>query len=202
MPEGGRVIAGTARGVRLEAPPSETRPLSDRVKESLFASLESSGSLKGSFLDLFAGSGAGGIEALSRGAPSATFVERDPKAVRVIDVNLRRAHLRASTADPALLVERDVLDFLREGRPAGAAFSGVLADPPYAASVLEQVLQLLSEKVSAWLTPDALVVAKHFWKHELPEHVGELVLTRKKRFGETMLSYYTRKRGSDLGLWP
>jgi 16S rRNA (guanine966-N2)-methyltransferase len=192
MPEGGRVIAGTARGVRLEAPPSETRPLSDRVKESLFASLESSDSLKGPFLDLFAGSGAGGIEALSRGAPSATFVERDPKAVRVIDVNLRRAHLRGSTVDAGQLVERDVINFLREARPPGGAFSGVLADPPYAEPVLELVLQLLSERVSMWLTPDAVVVAKHFWRDELPERVGELVLVRKKRFGETMLSYYTR----------
>jgi 16S rRNA (guanine966-N2)-methyltransferase len=192
MPEGGRVIAGSARGVRLEAPPSDTRPLSDRVKESLFASLESSDALKGPFLDLFAGSGAGGIEALSRGAPAATFVERDPKAVRVIDVNLRRAHLRGSTADAAHLVERDVIDFLRAGRPPRSAFSGVLADPPYSEPILEQVLQLLSENLSAWLTPDAVVIAKHFWRDVMPERVGDLVLVRQKRFGETMLSYYTR----------
>ena len=81
MAEGGRVIAGSARGIRLESPPEGTRPLTDRVKESLFAALEATDALDGPFLDLFAGSGAAGIEALSRGAPSATFVEHDGRDV-------------------------------------------------------------------------------------------------------------------------
>jgi len=79
MPDAGRVIAGSARGLRLLAPGEGTRPLADRVKQTLFAVLEagSLGPWPVAFLDLFAGSGAGGIEALSRGAPRATFVERD-----------------------------------------------------------------------------------------------------------------------------
>src|SRR3954454_19597941 len=89
MSDAGRVVCGTARGLRLESPAGGTRPLTDRVKESLFAALEASGALQGPFLDLFAGSGAAGIEALSRGAPSATFVEHDGKACVTIGNNLR-----------------------------------------------------------------------------------------------------------------
>ncbi|HEX5148810.1 MAG TPA: RsmD family RNA methyltransferase, partial [Candidatus Limnocylindrales bacterium] len=92
MADAGRVIAGTARGIRLEAPGPGTRPLGDRVKQTLFAMLEPD--LPGArTLDLFAGSGAAGIEALSRGAGHVTFVERDPAAIRVIAANLTRTHL-------------------------------------------------------------------------------------------------------------
>jgi 16S rRNA (guanine(966)-N(2))-methyltransferase RsmD len=85
--DAGRVIGGTARSIRLEAPGAGTRPLADRVKQTLFAILEPE--LRGArFLDLFAGSGAGGIEALSRGASHATFVERDAGAVKSIKANL------------------------------------------------------------------------------------------------------------------
>ncbi len=101
------MIAGTARGVRLAAPGPGTRPLTDRVKQTLFGILEPE--LDGAaVLDLFAGSGAGGIEALSRGAATAVFVERDHGAVRVIAENLRRAGLEAG----ATVVRRDVLPWL------------------------------------------------------------------------------------------
>src|SRR5215212_12095443 len=90
MPEAGRIISGSAAGRRLLAPGPGTRPLADRVKQTLFAILEPD--LAGAtVLDLFAGSGAGGIEALSRGAGRAVFVERDPRAAGVIRENLRRA---------------------------------------------------------------------------------------------------------------
>ena len=96
MPDAGRVIAGMAAGRRLMAPGPGTRPLADRVKQTLFAILEPD--LPGALvLDLFAGSGAAGIEALSRGASTAVFVDRDPGAVRVIRENLRRAGFEAGT---------------------------------------------------------------------------------------------------------
>src|SRR5262245_30580353 len=94
MPEAGRVIAGTARGIRLVGAPSGTRPLTDRVKQSLFSALDAEGVLVGKFLDLFAGTGAAGIEALSRGASDAVFVERDHRACEAIRTNLERAGLR------------------------------------------------------------------------------------------------------------
>src|SRR6476661_10741004 len=110
MPEAGRVIAGSAAGRRLRAPGPGTRPLSDRVKQTLFAILEPD--LPGAaFLDLFAGSGAAGIEALSRGAATATFVEKDQGAAAVIDANLRATSL----AGPGAAVIRwDVVQWLAE----------------------------------------------------------------------------------------
>ncbi len=107
--DAGRVIAGTARSIRLEAPGEGTRPLGDRVKQTLFAILDPD--LRGAIvLDLFAGSGAAGIEALSRGAAHATFVERDATAVKVIKANLERTSL----ADRATVTKGDVLGWLRD----------------------------------------------------------------------------------------
>src|SRR3954467_4891932 len=112
MPDAGRVIAGSARSIRLEAPGPTTRPIGDRVKQTLFAILEPD--LRDArVLDLFAGSGAAGIEALSRGAASATFVERDPKAIAVIERNLRATRV----AERAHVIRAEALAWL--GRAAG-----------------------------------------------------------------------------------
>ncbi len=188
MPERGRVIAGSARGVRLEAPAGGTRPLSDRVKQSLFAMLEAGGALEGGFLDLFAGTGAAGIEALSRGAARATFVERDPHAAQLIQSNLDRARLNGE------IVRSDVLRYLTAGRPAGAApFGACLIDPPYDLPLVEPALELLGDPKLGWLADDGLAVAKHFWRAAPPQTVGSLTLAQQRRFGETMISFYTRR---------
>jgi 16S rRNA (guanine966-N2)-methyltransferase len=192
MPEGGRVIAGVAGGIRLVAPQGSTRTLTDRVKESLFASLESENALIGTFLDLFAGSGAAGIEALSRGALEAVFVERDRRACESIRTNLERTRL-----GEAHVVCADVRSFL--SRPQHGPFATVFVDPPYESGDLEAVLEVLGSNERHLLREDAVVVAKHFWKEELAEMIGTLTKTRQKRFGETMLSFYTRKRRSDDG---
>src|SRR6476619_5002686 len=108
MPDAGRVIAGSARSIRLEAPGEGTRPLGDRVKQTLFAILEPD--LPGSeFLDLFAGSGAAGIEALSRGAARATFVERDKGAAAIIATNLGKTRLSGQRAS---IVRTDAVGWL------------------------------------------------------------------------------------------
>lgn len=191
MADAGRVVAGTARGIRLEAPPEGTRPLADRVKEALFAALEASGALDGPFLDLFAGSGAAGIEALSRGAPSATFIEREGKACHVIGENLRRAHLESN----GHVVRADAVSYLSSGiAETRSPFTAVVLDPPYGDAILERTLELLGEPERNWLTGDATVVAKHFWRDDPPELIGTMTRTRQRRFGETMLSFYTRER--------
>jgi len=189
MPEGGRIIAGTCRGMRLEAPRGgTTRPLSDRVKESLFGSLEAEGLLGGPFLDLFAGTGAAGIEALSRGAPRATFVERDGGNCAVIGANLRRTRL-----DGGRVVRADVVAFLHNGRPTDdQPYRACLVDPPYGDPILSQALELLGDGAKGWLAPDGVVVAKHFWRDEPPPEVGELRASRRRRYGETALTFYTR----------
>ncbi len=196
MADAGRVIAGSAKGIRLRAPGPGTRPIADRVKQTLFAILEPE--LDGAHvLDLFAGSGAGGIEALSRGAASAVFVEKDQGAVAVIDANLRAASL----AGPAATVVRwDVVRWLVEATAdAGQAFDLVLVDPPYAETeLLGRVLELLGGS-AAPLAADARVVAKHFWRDRPPDRVGMLAAERDRRFGETALTFYRRITSEESG---
>ncbi len=191
MADAGRVIAGSARGVRLAAPGPGTRPLTDRVKQTLFAVLEPE--LEDALvLDLFAGSGAGGIEALSRGAARAVFVEKDAGAVRVIHENLRRTRLEAV----ARVVRRDALAWLADASGAAAygPFDLVVCDPPYA-DVASLVRAL--EQVSAHVRPGGLVVAKHFWRDAPPALIGLLASERERRFGETALTFY--RRGDPAG---
>ncbi len=196
MADAGRVIAGSAKGIRLRAPGPGTRPIADRVKQTLFAILEPE--LDGAHvLDLFAGSGAGGIEALSRGAASALFVEKDQGAAAVIDANLRAASL----AGPAATVVRwDVVRWLVEATAdAGQAFDLVLVDPPYAETeLLGRVLDLLGGS-TAPLAADARVVAKHFWRDRPPDRVGMLAAERDRRFGETALTFYRRITSEESG---
>jgi 16S rRNA (guanine966-N2)-methyltransferase len=184
--EAGRVIAGSARGIRLEAPGPGTRPLADRVKQTLFAILEPS--LPGArVLDLFAGSGAAGIEALSRGAVAATFVEHDSGAVAVIRANLRRAHVDGPAAT---VVREDALRWLRRPPNPGAAFDVAILDPPYDRSdLLLAALEALGDRV----VPGGRVVAKHFWREAPPAQVGLLASDRERRFGETALTFYARQ---------
>jgi 16S rRNA (guanine966-N2)-methyltransferase len=188
MADAGRIIGGSARGLRLRAPGPATRALTDRVKQSLFGTLEAEGSIGPgrAFLDLYAGSGAAGIEALSRGSDRAYFVERDGGACAVIGENLRHAQL-----DNGAIVRASVLNFL-EGKAAGhgGPFDAALADPPYAEPLLEPTLAALGDPGRGWLVDGALVVAKHFWRDELPAVAGGLSKHRQKRFGETALTFY------------
>jgi 16S rRNA (guanine(966)-N(2))-methyltransferase RsmD len=185
MAEAGRVIAGSARGRRLRAPGEGTRPFGDRVKQTLFAILEPD--LPGArVLDLFAGSGAGGIEALSRGAAAAIFVERDAAAARVIDENLRATGL----SEKARVIRGDAIAYLKTAA-TNAPFDLVLLDPPYAESgLLEAALARLGAADQPLLASDAWVVAKHFWRTPPPPAAGLLASVRNRRFGETALTFY------------
>jgi 16S rRNA (guanine966-N2)-methyltransferase len=186
VPDAGRVIAGTARGTRLEAPGSATRPLADRVKQTLFAILEPD--LPGAIvLDLFAGSGAAGIEALSRGAAHATFVERDVGAIAAIRANLARTHL----AERAAIARGEALGWLRDAaRARDPRATIVLLDPPYDDTA---ALAGALEAVGPLLAPNARVVAKHFWRDAPPARIGLLASERERRFGETALTFYRRQ---------
>jgi 16S rRNA (guanine966-N2)-methyltransferase len=143
-----RIIGGIWRGRRLRFPPSpEIRPTPDRVRETLFNWLAPR--VPGArCLDLFAGSGALGLEALSRGAAHVTFVERDPRAAREIAARLEEWGARAASVEPA-----DARAFL-EGRPA-AQFDIVFLDPPFASTLLEEATARLEQ--GGWLSDDALI---------------------------------------------
>ncbi len=166
------------------------RPLTDRVKESLFGALEADGALDGPFLDLFAGTGAAGVEALSRGAPAATFVEHDGTTCHVIGENLRRAHLEGGR-----VVRADVVAYLRNRRAAtDGPYAAALIDPPYGEPIVIRALELLADPARDWLAPGATVAVKHFWRDEPAERVGVLAKQRVKRFGETALTFYTQTK--------
>ncbi len=191
MADAGRVIAGKARGVRLAAPGPGTRPLGDRVKQTLFAVLEPD--LPGArVLDLFAGSGAAGIEALSRGAASAVLVERDVTAARVAAANLDRADL----ADGGRVLRTDALGYLAGPAAADGPFDIVIVDPPYAdPDVLLRALERLGAPDARLVSPGGRVVAKHFWRDPPPAVVGLLASDRERRFGETALTFYRHAGG-------
>jgi 16S rRNA (guanine966-N2)-methyltransferase len=193
MADAGRVIAGSAKGLKLIAPGEGTRPLSDRVKQTLFAILEPH-LPDARVLDLFAGSGAGGIEALSRRAEHADFVEKDSGAARVIGQNLVRAHLD----EKARIHQRDVNAFLKEAAAAASSqtprprpYDIVLIDPPYAdTAAMDAALNALSANAAVLLSAGCWVVAKHFWRTAPPQAIGLLASIRNRRFGETALTFY------------
>ncbi len=196
MAEAGRVIAGSAGGIRLVAPGPGTRPLADRVKQAVFAVLEPH--LSGAaVLDLFAGSGAAGIEALSRGAARAVLVEREERAVRAIAGNLRRTGL----AERAVVVRRDVSRYLADGPGTDGAtawpFDLVVVDPPYAERALrEAVVARLGDQspgAPAVVAPGGRVIVTHFWKDAPPAVVGLLASEGTRRFGETAVAFYRRE---------
>jgi 16S rRNA (guanine966-N2)-methyltransferase len=173
-----RVIAGTAGGVALVAPRDRgTRPITDRVKETLFAILGDR--VPGArVLDLYAGSGAVGIEALSRGADHATFVERARLALVALHTNLSRTGLA-----PAARVEAStVAQFLT--RAPDEPWDLVFFDPPYE----ERAIVAPLRAVVPHLAPGAIVVVKHFWRAAVPDVEG-LTTGRQRRFGETMLTF-------------
>lgn len=174
-----RVNAGVARGVPLVAPRDRaTRPITDRVKETLFGILGDRVP-EARVLDLYAGSGAIGIEALSRGATHATFVEKAAAALASLQTNLERTRLEHL----ARVEARDVDRFLRDA--AGGPWDLVFLDPPY--EVRDIVAPLRA--VVPHLAPGATLVVKHFWRAEPPE-VDGLELARQRRFGETMLTFW------------
>jgi 16S rRNA (guanine966-N2)-methyltransferase len=189
MPDAGRVIAGRARGIRIAGPGGDTRPLGDRVKQTLFAILEPD-LPDARVLDLFAGSGAAGLEALSRGAGHVTFVDRDPAAIRVIGANLEKTHLGGMAAR---IIGTDAMRWLADpARNAEPPWDVVIVDPPYK-DVDLMAAALLA--VDPLVRPGGRVVAKHARQAPPPAAAGLLASERERRFGETTLTFYRRAEG-------
>jgi 16S rRNA (guanine966-N2)-methyltransferase len=187
-----RIIAGAARGRRLVAPAGDTvRPTADRVREALFSSLAPL--LPGAtVLDAFAGSGALGLEARSRGAAHVTLVEQDRRALVALRRNVDTVALGASD-----VVAGDVLRMAATGRIAGAPFDLVLLDPPYALSE-DQLARLLAD-LEASLAGGATVVVERAASAPAPRWPASLRAVSERRYGSTRLHRAERARDDDGG---
>ncbi len=180
-----RVIAGTATGRRLQLVPGNgTRPISDRAKQALFNVLGDQ--IEGAaVLDLFAGTGSVGIEALSRGAASATFIERDRLVVETVQANLKVTGL----GDRARVVRSDVFIYLRNDPKSGYDYIHI-APPQYKEMWIEAMNAL--DARPAWVNPDGLVVAQIDPLEFKPLPLQHLNLIDERRYGNTFLAFYER----------
>jgi len=175
-----RIVAGKAGGRRLKVPPQGTRPTSERVREALFNALEVAGELNlARVLDLYAGSGALGLEALSRGAAEAMFVESDRRAAAVLRDNV------ASLGLGGTVRVGSVESVVATSSPT--AFGLVLLDPPYAVTTaqISQVLNSLAE--NSWLAQESLIVVERATRDGEPEWPDGFTSDRIKRYGDTSL---------------
>ncbi len=186
-----RVIGGTARGRRLLAPRGlDTRPTSDKVKEALFSILAGMiGPLDGSsVLDVFAGTGSLGIEAMSRGAGQAVFIDAGREAVTVLAKNLQTTGF----ADRSTILTQNFRAAFTRLESAGRNFRIVFLDPPYGKGLLEKSLEQLSE--STMLDEGAVVVAEHSSREEIRSAFGPLRQCDRRVYGDTALTFFTLTR--------
>ena len=175
-----RIVGGTLGGRVLKAPAGHaTRPTSEKVREAIFNIL---GDVQGAHvLDVFAGSGAIGIEALSRGAEHATFVDHDRNAVQILRKNLAELALDSR----ATVIAQDATAAVKRAPPTPWRF--VFVDPPYASDLATRAVLALP---ATSLTPDARVVIEHDRRHVPPDTLGSLIRTDERRYGDTLLSFY------------
>lgn len=186
-----RIIAGRFGGRRLRTPEGRnTRPTSDRVREGLFNSINSRVDLVGArFADLYAGSGAVGLEAFSRGASYVLLVEKDPKAARVASENLRMITGGKEGGRVELIVDR--VDRVLATTP-DAPYDVVFADPPYALTGAELTTVLTALVANDWLAKDALIVVERSSRDAELEWVPCVTADGVRRYGETTLWYGRR----------
>lgn len=187
-----RVISGSAKGTKLESfKGASIRPTLDRVKESFFNQLQPV--IEGAFfLDLFAGSGNIGIEALSRGAAKVVFVEHHPPAQALVYKNLRKCRFwdekKSHEEHHWFLLKTDALQAIKILDSRDYQFDLVYVDPPFDAELYEDCLTALS--ASGLLNDTARVIVEHYHKTALRENYGKIRLIRKRKIGDTCLSFY------------
>ena len=176
-----RVITGTARGRRLRTlDGNDVRPTTDRVKEAVFSAIQFD--VEGRrILDLFAGSGQMGIEALSRGASEAVFVDSSPDSIAVVRENLKVCGLNGA----AVVIQGDALSYLapRAGR---REFDYAFLDPPYGRGILQSVL----ESVASVVKKGGAIICESPAGEELPETAGDFVIDREYRYGRIKVTFY------------
>ncbi len=182
-----RVIGGTARGVPLKAPDTKnTRPTLDRTKESLFNIMMPyiSGTR---VLDLFSGSGSLGIEALSRGANEAVFVDQSKNCRDIIIENLKKTRME----EHSKVMTLDVFRAIKVLSEQNAKFDIVFLDPPYNMNFIAKTIQTIDE--FDIIVKEGILACEHHVNEDAPERVGSLTKVRTKVYGETLYSFYLRE---------
>jgi 16S rRNA (guanine(966)-N(2))-methyltransferase RsmD len=181
-----RITGGKFRGIPLKAPGGKrTRPTSDKIRQALFNVLGGS-VIDAKTLDLFAGSGALALEALSRGAQSAVLVEKDTLAARALSANIERIGLSKTTR----VFRADFRSALSKLSREGERFDIIFIDPPYEGDLLSEASVALRE--NSVTTKDSIIVVEHFAKTTPPETIAGLPLDNTRAYGQTSLSYYFR----------
>ena len=183
-----RLTGGTDRGRKLRGPRgSGTRPTASRVRQAIFNILGPPPDAP--ILDLFAGTGALGIEALSRGAPKAVFIERDTRALANLTRNLKELGLE----DRAVVLGGSVQTVLARIGETHGAFAWVFVDPPYASEEAERALSSLAN--CGALAPGAVVIVEHDKRNVPPDAAGDLHLVDRRYYGDTGVSFFRRATG-------
>lgn len=180
---GVRVISGSARGLKLNTPGDDrVRPTTDRVKESMF-NIVQDWVYDSQVLDLFAGSGALGIEALSRGASQAVFCDNSLDSIKIIKSNIEKARV----VDRSQIVSDDFKRCLRDMEAKNQSFDMIFVDPPYYKGLFEEVLDTI--RACKILKKDGIVIVEHDAKRPIGQVEG-LEVYKEKKYGITMLTFY------------
>ena len=183
-----RIIAGSLKGRAIHAPRGQTvRPTSDKVREALFDILQNR-IADATLLDLFAGVGAVGIEALSRGAARVTFVEKSRRHYQFLERNLREHRL----LDRSSTYNMDSLAFLARAAREPTHYDIVFLDPPYRSELLRKALPRIAS--SDIITAETLIIVEHHHKQMIEKIAVDLRLLRQRRYGETALSFFTKAK--------
>lgn len=186
-----RIIAGTAKGIRLKTPKGmNTRPTADRVKESVFGILGVA-LIDAEVLDLFAGTGNLGLEALSRGAAAATMVDKNIQSVKIMLENA----ILTDLARAAVICREDVLAALRRLQTAGKSFDLIFCDPPYNLGLAPKVLREL-DAIDV-LRAGGVFILEHSRHEKLPEELKRIVAYRSEFYGETVVSFFIKQEGNN-----
>ena len=175
-----RVITGIARGMKLQSfDGNDVRPTTDRVKEAIFSSIQFQ--IEGStVLDLFAGTGQLGIEALSRGAKSATFIDNDKNSINIVRNNIKKTKFENSDVK---IITSDAMSYLSS---ANEKFDFIFVDPPYRHDLIIKVL----ENIGNIVKPNSLIFCEHEKELELPKKIFDLELCKKYKYGKICISLY------------
>lgn len=176
-----RVVSGNKRGKKLKTLEGlDVRPTTDRIKEAIFSSLQFD-IPNCNFLDLFSGSGQMGIEALSRGARSATFVDNNIKSIQVIKDNLKETEL----FEKAIVLTSDGIEFLTQ---TSQKYDIIFLDPPYNMGLSQVSLS----KIENCINQDGIIVCEHKYGEDIPKNVGEFEIFKNKKYGQIEITIYKK----------